>query len=47
MIKGLPAFIPAVFILTTLFTVAIFAYTIVRAGLDSFAGKLPLGFVLI
>jgi hypothetical protein len=47
MIEGLPVYIPVVFILTTLFTVGVFAYVILRTGLDSIAGKLLLGFVLI
>ena len=47
MIEGLPVYIPVVFILTTLFTVGVFAYAISRAGLDSVAGRLLLGFVLI
>jgi hypothetical protein len=44
-IEGLPAYIPVVFILTTLFTVGVFAYAIVNAGLDSFPSKLLLGFI--
>ena len=47
MIEGLPVYIPVVFILTTLFTVGVFAYAIFRAGLGSLAGKLLLGFVLL
>ncbi|HUR96431.1 MAG TPA: hypothetical protein VMZ26_00055, partial [Pyrinomonadaceae bacterium] len=47
MIEGLPVYIPVVFILTTLFTVGVFAYAIFKSGLDSFAGKLLLGFVVV
>jgi hypothetical protein len=46
MIEGLPAYIPVVFILTTLFTVGVFAYAIVRAGLNSIPAKLLLSFVI-
>ena len=47
MIEGLPAYIPVVFILTTLFTVGVFFYAIGRAGLSTLAGKLLVGFVLV
>lgn len=47
MIEGLPAYIPVVFILTTLFTVGIFTDAIVRAGLDSLAGKQSFCWVLL
>lgn len=47
MIDGLPAYIPVVFILTTLFTVGVFAYAIFRAGLDSLPAKLLLAFLFI
>ena len=46
MIDGLPVYVPVVFILTTLFTVGIFAYAIYRAGLRSAAAKLLLTFTL-
>ncbi len=44
MIEGLPVYIPVVFILTTLFTVGVFLYAIVRAGIRSTASKLLAGF---
>ena len=47
MIEGLPVYIPVVFVLTALFTVGVFVYTIYRAGLASIPGKLLLGFVLL
>jgi hypothetical protein len=47
MIEGLPGYISVVFVLTTLFTVGIFAYAIVRAGLKSNAAKVLLGFVIV
>lgn len=46
MIEGLPAYIPVVFVLTTLVTVGAFIYAIWRAGLSTLAGKLLLGFTL-
>lgn len=46
MIDGLPVYIPVVFILTTLFTVGIFFYAIVRADAVSIAGKLLAAFTL-
>jgi hypothetical protein len=46
MIEGLPVYIPVVFILTTLFTVGIFLYAIVRAGISSFPAKLLAVFTL-
>ena len=46
MIEGLPAYVPVVFILTTLFTVGIFFYGIFRAGLRSTAAKVLLAFTL-
>lgn len=45
MIEGLPAYVPVVFILTTLLTVGIFVYAIYRAGLQSTAAKLLLAFI--
>ena len=47
MITGLPAYVPVVFILTTLLTVGIFAYAIYRSGLRTAAAKLLLAFTLI
>jgi hypothetical protein len=44
MIEGLPAYVPVVFVLTTLFTVGIFTYAILRAGIHSTAAKLLLAF---
>ncbi len=44
--EGLPAYIPVVFILTTLFTVGIFVYAILQAGLDSLAAKFLIAFVV-
>ena len=46
MMEGLPAYVPVVFILTTLLTVGIFFYAIYRAGLESLSAKLLLGFTL-
>lgn len=46
MIERLPAYIPVVFILTTLFTVGIFLYAVRRAGLRSLAAKFLFAFVL-
>jgi hypothetical protein len=46
MIEGLPAYVPVVFVLTTLLTVSIFAYAIYRTGLQSTAAKILLGFTL-
>ena len=47
MIEGLPAYVPVVFILTTLLTVGIFFYAIYRAGLQSTAAKVLLAFTLL
>ncbi|MEO8572362.1 MAG: hypothetical protein ABI481_00210 [Pyrinomonadaceae bacterium] len=47
MIGGLPAYIPAVFILTTLFTVGIFFYAIYRAGIRFTAAKVLLAFTAL
>jgi hypothetical protein len=44
-IEGLPAYIPVVFVLTTLFTVGMFVYAILRAGTDSLAGRFLIAFV--
>ena len=46
MIEGLPAYVPVVFVLTTLLTVGIFIYAITRAGLQSTAAKILLAFTL-
>ena len=47
MMEGLPVYIPVVFILTTLFTVGVFLYAIVRAGIKSTAAKLLGGFTIL
>jgi hypothetical protein len=47
MIDGLPAYIPVVFILTTLFTVGVFFYAIVRAGINSVPARLLAAFTLL
>ena len=47
MIEGLPAYVPVVFVLTTLLTVGIFLYAIYRAGLQSTAAKILLAFTLL
>jgi hypothetical protein len=47
MIDGLPAYIPVVFILTTLFTVGVFLYAIVRAGINSVPARLLAAFSLL
>ena len=47
MIEGLPVYIPVVFVLTTLFTVGIFSYAVVKAGLGSLPAKLLLAFLAI
>jgi hypothetical protein len=47
MIPDVPAYLTAVFVLTGLLTVGTFLYTAVRAGLDSLAGKLLVGFVIL
>ena len=44
---GLPAYVPVVFVLTTLFTVGIFFYAIYRAGLRSTAAKALLAFTVL
>lgn len=43
--EGLPVYIPVVFTLTTLFTVGIFVYAIVRAGIQQTAAKLLVAFL--
>ncbi|MBA3350918.1 MAG: hypothetical protein H0U23_00565 [Blastocatellia bacterium] len=43
----MPSYVSIIFILTTLVTVGIFLYVIVKAGTDSLQGKLLFGFVLI
>ena len=47
MTETVPGYVSIVFILTALLTVGIFIFAIVRAGLDSLAAKLLLGFVAI
>ncbi|PYS99020.1 MAG: hypothetical protein DMF63_13180 [Acidobacteria bacterium] len=47
MIHGLPAYVPVVFILTTLFTVGIFFYAIFRAGIHSSPAKFLIAFTSI
>ena len=44
MIEGLPAYVPVVFILTTLLTVGIFFYAIFRTGPQSIGAKVLLSF---
>jgi hypothetical protein len=44
MIYGLPAYIPVVFILTTLLTVGIFLYAVLQAGFNSIPTKVLLAF---
>lgn len=46
MIERLPVYIPVVFILTTLFTVGVFSYAIVRAGIRSTAAQFLLVFLV-
>ena len=47
MIEGLPSYITVVFILTTLLTVGIFSYAVIRAGLSSLPAKLLLAFLAL
>jgi hypothetical protein len=47
MIEGLPAYIPVVFVLTTLLTVGIFLYAIVRAGISSVPARLLAAFTVL
>ena len=47
MIEGLPAYLPVVFILTTLFTVGMFFYAITRGGINSFPTKFLVAFVTL
>ena len=47
MIEGLPAYIPVVFVLTTLFTVGLFVFAISQARFESIPGRILIGFVSI
>ncbi|MEO8042814.1 MAG: hypothetical protein ABI646_09410, partial [Acidobacteriota bacterium] len=47
MIDGLPVYIPVVFVLTTLFTVGVFLYAVVRAGINSTPGRLLAAFTVL
>ena len=47
MIEGLPAYIPVVFVLTTLVTVGIFIFAISKAGFESVPGRVLIGFVSV
>jgi hypothetical protein len=47
MIEGLPVYIPVVFILTTLLTVGIFLYAVVRAGISSVPARLLAAFTVL
>ena len=47
MIPEIPGYVSVIFILTALLTVGIFIYAIIRAGTDSLAAKLLLGFLAV
>ena len=47
MIEGLPAYIPVVFVLTTLSTVGVFIFAVSHAGLNSVPARVLIGFVSI